>query len=84
VKLSFDNDMANESRLSKKRAYADSTIQIQESSSDLGEQYEEEVPAAAQDCKIVLNLFEDEISLPPPAKKKKLEQKNPETFVFKS
>jgi hypothetical protein len=40
--------------------------------------------AAAQDCKITLNLFEDEITLPPPAKKKKVEQKNPEAFVFKS
>lgn len=94
IKISFDNDMANESRLSKKRAYADSTIQIQESSSgDPGEEYEEEqdssllvtAPPLAQDCKIVLNLFEDEITLPPPAKKKKVEiAKNPEPFLFKS
>jgi hypothetical protein len=58
----------------------------------VGEDYDQELEtslpvvtaAAAQDCKITLNLFEDEITLPPPAKKKKVEQKNPEAFVFKS
>lgn len=94
VKLSFENDMANESRLSKKRAYADSTIQIQEYSSENGEEYEEEeqdsvpvaVVPAAQDCKIVLNLFDDdEIALAPPPKKKKVEPKVAlEPFLFKS
>jgi hypothetical protein len=32
-------------------------------------------PNQAQDCKIVLNLFDDDITLPPPPKKQKLETK---------
>ena len=73
--------------MAKKRTY-ETTIQIpQEESSSHSEEledYEEDsddadssgpkaVAAPAQDTKIVLNLFEDEISLEPPQKKKKVE-----------
>jgi hypothetical protein len=42
VKLSFDDDIGPDSRLSKKRAFADSTLQYEESSEVSGEDYEEE------------------------------------------
>jgi hypothetical protein len=71
IKLSFDEEVAPEGkRLSKKRAFVDSTIKIQEScSSD-----NLSTPAAgatAADCKIVLNLFDDDELVGPPAKKAK-------------
>lgn len=40
--------MANNNRLSKKRAFADSTIQIQEDSESDGEEYEDEQDSSEQ------------------------------------
>lgn len=88
IKLSFDEDMVEQKALPKKRSFVNSTIKIQESSSDVsGEDVstpeQPETTAVAADTKIVLNLFDDDEIMAPPAKKKKVEEKAPEPF-FKS
>jgi hypothetical protein len=80
IKLNFDEDSSKDAlRLAKKRVFGDSTIQLPDSSAEEAEESSEEqssseqvsvAPAQVQDCKIVLKLSDDDISLAPPVSKK--------------
>jgi hypothetical protein len=71
--------------LPQKRAFADSTIKIQESSSsdsDSEVSVAKQIEATPGDTKIVLNLFDEDESIPqPPLKKKKVEEKKPQVVA---
>lgn len=86
----FDEDVGVDAkRLSKKRPFVESTIKIQESSEEDGEEYEDSQElstpapvlankAPAADTKIILNLFDDdELITPPVAKKQKKVEPSP-------
>ena len=69
----------------QKRAFADSTIKIQESSSsdsDSELSVAKQIEATPGDTKIVLNLFDEDEAIPqPPLKKKKVEEKKPQVVA---
>ena len=69
----------------QKRAFADSTIKIQESSSsdsDSELSVAKQIEVTPGDTKIVLNLFDEDCAIPqPPLKKKKVEEKKPQVVA---
>ena len=69
----------------QKRAFADSTIKIQESSSsdsDSELSVAKQIEGTPGDTKIVLNLFDEDCAIPqPPLKKKKVEEKKPQVVA---
>lgn len=66
----------------QKRAFADSTIKIQESSSsDSDEELPQQMEATPGDTKIVLNLFDEDCAIEPPLKKKKVEERKPQVVA---